>query len=105
MAGGAHPTVVGGVDKGLPFVFIGAGVALAVAVRRLRVAYFRSLWNLTPAAQWCASQSRQGREAMSIDTGWGVTIGGGGALAGGLSSHASSAGWMLAAWAAVACYA
>lgn len=69
LAGGAPTTVVAGVDKRLPLAFIGVGFALAVAVRGLRVAFFRSMWNLTPSAQGSASVCRLGRGAVSIDTG------------------------------------
>jgi len=99
---GSAPVVASGVDKCLPLVLISAGAGLARAVRGLRLGYFSSMWNLTPALQVGARQALRGRGAGALDSGPAATSGGPGALAGGLAVMPSAAGWLSAVWAAAA---
>ena len=78
------PVVVGGLDKAIPLLFITAGVGLSVAVRGLRLPYFSSMWNLTPAVQRSAQAAVGCALPAGIDGGSAAAAGGAGLLAGGL---------------------
>jgi len=99
---GRNPITMTGVDKSLPLVLVCAGVGLSRGVRGLRLGYFSSMWNLTPALQVGARQALRGRDAMALDTGPAATSGGAGGLAAGLAASPRAAGWLLTGWAAAA---
>ena len=80
----ASPTVLGGLDKAIPLLFVTAGLGLSVAVRALRLPYLSSMWNLTPAVQRSALAAVGCASPAGIDRGSAAAAGGAGLLAGGL---------------------
>jgi len=99
---GASPTVINGLDKAMPLVFVGVGLGLSVGVRGLRLAYFSSMWNLTPAVQRSAGWGVAGRHATGLDLGAAAVGGGAGIMAAGLAGDmAGAAPWLGAFWAAI----
>ena len=98
----ASPVVVGGLDKAMPLLFITAGLGLSVAVRGLRLPYFSSMWNLTPAAQRTAQAAVGCASPAVIDSGSAAAAGGAGLLAGRLAVNVGVASlWIGAVWAVV----
>ena len=98
---GASPAVIYGLDKAMPLVFVAAGLGLSVGVRGLRLAYFSSIWNLTPAVQRSARWGVVGRHAAGLDLGAAAAGGGAGIMAAGLAGDiACAAPWLGAFWAA-----
>ena len=98
----ASPVVLGGLDKAIPLVFIAAGLGLSVAVRELRLPYFSSMWNLTPAVQQAARGAVCCRLTARIDGGTAASAGGAGLMAARLVANFGVATlWLGAAWAAV----
>jgi len=83
----ASPVVVGGLDKAIPLLFIAAGLGLSVAVRGLRLPYFSSMWNLTPAVQRSAQAAVSCALPAGIDRGSAAAAGGAGFLAGRLTAN------------------
>lgn len=83
----ASPTVMGGLDKAIPLLFITAGLGLSVAVRALRLPYFSSMWNLTPAVQRSAQAAAACASPAAIDGGSAAAAGGAGLLAGRLVAN------------------
>ena len=98
---GASPAVLHGLDKAMPLMFIAVGLGLSVGVRGLRLAYFSSIWNLTPAVQRSARWGVVGRDAAGLDLGAAALGGGAGIIAAGLAGDiAGAAPWLGAFWAA-----
>ena len=96
------PVVVRRLDKAIPLLFIIAGLGLSVAVRGLRLPYFSSMWNLTPAIQRSAQAAVGCVSPAGIDSGSAAAAGGAGLLAGRLSVNVGFASlWMGAVWATV----
>jgi len=83
----AAPVVLGGLDKAIPLLFITAGLGLSVAVRALRLPYFSSIWNLTPAVQRSAQAAVGCASPAGIDRGSAAAAGGAGLLAGRLVAN------------------
>ena len=83
----ASPSVLLGLDKAIPLLFIAAGLGLSVAVRALRLPYFSSMWNLTPAVQRSARAAVGCASPTGIDRGWAAAAGGAGLMAGGLVAN------------------
>jgi len=81
------PVVLGGLDKAIPLLFITAGLGLSVAVRALRLPYFSSMWNLTPAVQRSARAAVVFAAPTGIDRGSAAAAGGAGLLAGRLVAN------------------
>ena len=82
-------------DKAIPLLFIAAGLGLSVAVRALRLPYFSSMWNLTPAVQRSARAAVSCVLPAGIDTGFAASAGGAGLLGGGLAVNVGVATlWM-----------
>ena len=98
----ASPTMLGGLDKAIPLLFITAGLGLSVAVRALRLPYFSSMWNLTPAVQRSAQAALGCGLPAGIDTGSAAAVGGAGLVAGRLMVNGGVATlWIGAVWATV----
>ena len=98
----APPTVLGGLDKAIPLLFITAGLGLSVAVRALRLPYFSSMWNLTPAVQRSAHAAVGCALPAGIDRGAAAAAGGAGLVAGRLVVNVGVATlWIGAVWATV----
>ena len=98
----ASPTVLGGLDKAIPLLFITAGLGLSVAVRALRLPYFSSMWNLTPAAQRTAQAAVGCASPAAMDGGSAAAAGGAGLLAGRFAVNVGGATlWIGAVWASV----
>ena len=98
----ASPTVLGGLDKAIPLLFITAGLGLSIAVRALRLPYFSSMWNLTPAVQRSAQGALGCAGPARVDRGPASAAGGAGLLAGRLVVNVGVATlWMGAVWATV----
>jgi len=98
---GAVPVVASGLDKVIPLVFLGGGVALSVAVRGLRLRYFSSMWGLTPAVQRASRAARAAGVAYALDKGGWALVGGSGATAWAQRASAASVGWLGAAGACI----
>ena len=98
---GATPAAVYGLDKAMPLAFVAVGWGLSVGVRGLQLAYFSSIWNLTPAVQRTAQWGVVGRHAAGLDLGAAAVSGGAGILAARLARNiAGAAPWLGAFWAA-----
>ena len=80
------PTVLEGLDKAIPLLFISAGLGLSVAVRALRLPYLSSMWNLTPAVQGAAKAAVGCAVPAILDSGSAAAAGGAGLLARGLAA-------------------
>jgi len=91
---GGGPAVLSGLDKVIPLLFVGAGLALSVAVRGLRASYFSSMWNLTPGAQHLARKAVGGRGVAAVDQGWGALAGATGAAATVSTGGAFGVAWL-----------
>ena len=83
----ASPAVLGGLDKAIPLLFITAGLGLSAAVRALRLPYFSSMWNLTPAVQRSAQAAVGCVLPAAVDRGSAAAVGGAGLLAGRLVAN------------------
>jgi len=99
---GAGPAAVSGVDKAMPMMFVVSGAILGVAVRGLRLGYFSSMWNLTPAFQHCAGWRAHARAVVLVESRYGLLAGAAGAAGALTSSRAHTAAWMRVIWAALA---
>merc|ERR1712168_1555897 len=88
---GATPSAVYGLDKAMPLAFVAVGWGLSVGVRGLQLAYFSSIWNLTPAVQRTAQWGVVGRHAAGLDLGAAAVSGGAGILAARLARNIAGA--------------
>jgi len=91
---GEAPVILQACDKVIPLAFIAAGAGLSVAVAGLRLRYFSSLWNLTPAVQRAASGAACGAGAARIDSGRGRIAGGRGAAAWAAAAAPAGRAWL-----------
>ena len=87
----ASPAVLGGLDKAIPLLFITAGLGLSVVVRALRLPYFSSMWNLTPAVQRAARRAVRCGAPAGLDSGTAAAAGGAGLTAARLVANTRAA--------------